>query len=208
MRAHFPGALREMRFAACPLSCPLHVNTRWWRASASAARDDARVGSQGWIRSSRQFYSLIRKEHKHVEEGLTTAAGGACPRESGAKKHGNRSQVPGSGRRSQPHAGWGHDECGVVAESTESEYPASALPPVRSYGQGFQLCGGIQEPRPECGDQGSACLDDGLAGLVAGRLWPLRTAIHSHGMAQRRHVSHLRRPRRRRGWPDAFRAAQ
>ena len=52
-----------------------------------------------------------------------------------------------------------------------------------------------------------------LAGLVAGRLRPLRAAVHSHGVAQRRHVPHRRRPRRRRtrassasrplnSWPD------
>ena len=39
--------------------------------------------------------------------------------------------------------------------------------------------------------------DDALAGVVARRLRPLRAALHSHGVAQRRHVSHLRRPRRR-----------
>ena len=51
-------------------------------------------------------------------------------------------------------------------------------------------------------------LDDRLAGLVAGRLWPLRAAVHPHGVAQRRHVPHRRRPRRRRSGPAALRAAQ
>ena len=88
MRAHFPGTLREVRFAACRLSCPLHVNTRRWRASASAAPDDARVGSQGWIRSTSQFYSLIRKEHRHVEEGLPRQPG-APVLENLEQKHGN-----------------------------------------------------------------------------------------------------------------------
>ena len=40
--------------------------------------------------------------------------------------------------------------------------------------------------------------DDRLAGLVAGRLRPLRAALHPHGLAQRRHLPHRRRPRRRR----------
>ena len=53
-----------------------------------------------------------------------------------------------------------------------------------------------------------ACVDDGLAGVVAGRLRPLRAAVHSHGVAQRRHVPHRRRPRRRRRRPAALRAAQ
>ena len=47
-------------------------------------------------------------------------------------------------------------------------------------------------------DQGPPCPDDGFAGLVAGGLRPLRTFVHSHGMAQRRHVPHRRRSRRRR----------
>jgi catalase-peroxidase len=54
--------------------------------------------------------------------------------------------------------------------------------------------------------------DDRFAGLVAGRLRPLRPAVHPHGLAQRRHLPHRRRPRRRRpgqqrfaplnSWPD------
>ena len=51
-------------------------------------------------------------------------------------------------------------------------------------------------------------LDDGLAGVVAGRLRPLRRAVHPHGVAQRRHLPHRRRPRRRRRRPAALRAAQ
>ena len=44
--------------------------------------------------------------------------------------------------------------------------------------------------------------------LVAGRLRPLRPALHPHGLAQRGHVSHRRRPRRRRQRHAALRAAQ
>ena len=51
-------------------------------------------------------------------------------------------------------------------------------------------------------------LDDGLAGLVAGRFRPLRRPVHPHGVAQRRHLPHRRRPRRRRRRPAALRAAQ
>ncbi len=39
--------------------------------------------------------------------------------------------------------------------------------------------------------------DDRLAGLVAGRLRSLRAALHPDGVAQRRHLPHRRRPRRR-----------
>ena len=45
-----------------------------------------------------------------------------------------------------------------------------------------------------------------VAGLVAGRLRPLRAALHSHGVAQRGHVPHRRRPRRRRVRRAALRA--
>ncbi len=50
--------------------------------------------------------------------------------------------------------------------------------------------------------------DDEVAGLVAGRLRPLRAALHPHDVACRRHVPHRRRPRRRRRGPAALRAAQ
>ena len=80
--------------------------------------------------------------------------------------------------------------------------------PVRSDGRGVRLRQGVQEPRPQRRDQGPACPDDGLAGLVAGRLRPLRRPVHPHGLAQRGHLSHRRRPRRRRRRPAALRAAQ
>ena len=43
-----------------------------------------------------------------------------------------------------------------------------------------------------------------FAGLVAGRLRPLRAAVHPHGVAQRRHLPHQRRPRRRRAGQQRF----
>ena len=72
----------------------------------------------------------------------------------------------------------------------------------------LQLRGRVQEPRPGGGEEGSRGADDRLAGLVAGGLRPLRPAVHSHGVAQRRHLPHRRRPRRRRPGPAALRAAQ
>ena len=50
-------------------------------------------------------------------------------------------------------------------------------------GKEFRLRQGIQEPRPEGRDQGPAGFDDGLAGLVAGRLRPLRRPDDPHGLA-------------------------
>jgi len=40
--------------------------------------------------------------------------------------------------------------------------------------------------------------------MVAGRFRPLRTAVHPDGLAQRRHLSHWRRPRRWRRRPAGF----
>ena len=79
---------------------------------------------------------------------------------------------------------------------------------VRSDGRGVRLRQGVQDSRPQRRDQGPACLDDGLAGVVAGRLRPLRRSDDPHGVAQRGHVPHHRRPRRRRRGSAALRAAE
>ena len=50
--------------------------------------------------------------------------------------------------------------------------------------------------------------DDDLAGVVAGRLRPLRAALHPDVVARRRHLPHRRRPRRRRPRRAALRAAE
>src|SRR6202521_601177 len=92
--------------------------------------------------------------------------------------HVNRREVP-----VHTHRGWGHGECRLLVESAEPEDPSQELAPVRSNGKGVQLRGRVQEPRPGCRDQGPACPDEGLAGLVAGRLWPLWATVHSYGVA-------------------------
>ena len=97
---------------------------------------------------------------------------------------------------------------GLVAGSTEHSGSQPALRPVRSDGRSVRLCQGIQEPRPGCGNQGSSCPDDGFPRVVACGFRPLRWAVHSDGVAQRRHVPHRRRPRRRRRRPAALRAPQ
>ena len=85
---------------------------------------------------------------------------------------------------------------------------APALVQVRSDGQGLQLREGVQEPRLQGTEERSRDADDRLASLVAGGLRSLRSAVHPHGLAQRRHVSHRRWPRRRRPGAAALRAAQ
>ena len=107
-----------------------------------------------------------------------------------------------------PFTARGHSEPRLVAGPTGHPGSPSQLRPVRSDGRGVRLRQGIQEPRPQRRDQGPAGPDDELAGLVAGRLRPLRRPVHPHGVAQRRHLPHHRRPRRRRRRPAALRAAQ
>ena len=101
-----------------------------------------------------------------------------------------------------------HVEPRLVAEPAEARPPAPAFLQVRSDGRGLQLRRRVQEPRPGGGEERSRGADDRLAGLVAGGLRPLRAAVHPHGVAQRRHLPHRRRPRRRRQGPAALRAAQ
>ena len=72
----------------------------------------------------------------------------------------------------------------------------------------LRLRQGVQEPRPQRRDQGPHCLDDELAGMVAGRLRSLRRSDDPHGVAQRGHLPHHRRPRRRRRRTAALRAAE
>ena len=66
----------------------------------------------------------------------------------------------------------------------------------------------VQVPRRRGAEAGPHRADDEVAGLVAGRLRPLRPALHPHDVACRRHVPHRRRPRRRRRRPAALRAPQ
>ena len=53
-----------------------------------------------------------------------------------------------------------------------------------------------------------ACLDDDLAGLVAPGLRSLWAVLYSHGVAQRRNVSHCGRARRRGSGHAAFCSAK
>ena len=57
-------------------------------------------------------------------------------------------------------------------------------------GEDFDYAKRIQEPRLRGAEEGSRGAHDRLAGLVAGGLRPLRPAVHPHGVAQRRHLSH------------------
>ena len=120
-------------------------------------------------------------------------------REHGRKNRRQRGQVP-----VQPSA----HEPRLVAEHAGPQCSPPELRPVRSDGQGIRLRQGVQDSRPQRRDQGPACVDDGLAGVVAGRLRPLRRFDDPPRVARRGNLSHRRRPRRRRRRAAALRAAQ
>ena len=101
-----------------------------------------------------------------------------------------------------------HDEPRLVAEPAAAGPPPAAFLAVESDGTGLRLREGVQEPRLRGPEEGPRGADDRFAGLVAGGLRPLRAAVHPHGLAQRRHLPHRGRPRRRRPGPAALRAAQ
>jgi hypothetical protein len=110
--------------------------------------------------------------------------------------------VPVLGRDSRP------SEPRLVAGRAGRFGPPPELQFVRSDGRGFRLRQGVQDARPRRRDQGPACPDDRLAGVVAGRLRPLRRSDDPHGMAQRGHLPRHRRARWGRRGPAALCATQ
>ena len=87
-------------------------------------------------------------------------------------------------------------EPGLVAGPAEPESAAPASPAGRSDGQRLRLRQRVQDARSRRGEKGHRAGDDDVAGLVAGGLRPLRSAVHPDGLAQRGHLPHPRRPRR------------
>src|SRR5437868_4103308 len=100
------------------------------------------------------------------------------------------------------------DEPGLVAESAGPASSPPALAPLRSDGRGLHLCRRVQDPRSRRAQARPHRGDDDVAGLVAGRLRPLRAALHPDVVACGGHVPHRRRPGRWRQWRSALRAAQ
>ena len=119
-------------------------------------------------------------------------AEGGCPVAHGRAPH------PTAGRR-QPR---------LVAGPAQPEDPRQEPRRGQPARRGLRLRRGVQDARPRRGQAGHRGGPDDLAGLVAGRLRPLRPVHDPDGLAQRRHVPHQRRPRRRRRRPAALRAAQ
>ena len=95
----------------------------------------------------------------------------------------NRSEMPGHAR---DHECWNEVEQRLVAEPAEPQDSPPELAPVRSDGRGLQLRRRVQEARLQSAEEGPPRADDGQPGLVAGGFRPLRGALHSHGVAQRR----------------------
>ena len=94
----------------------------------------------------------------------------------------------------------------LVAESAEPSGAAPALDLSDPMGKEFDYAKEFKSLDLNAVIKDLHALDDRLSGLVAGRFWPLWRAVHSHGVAQRRHLPHRRWPRRRRSRAAAFRA--
>jgi catalase-peroxidase len=120
------------------------------------------------------------------------------------------SKCPVTGKGHGP--GSRHIEPGLVAEPAGHRRAPPEPACGRSDGRGVRLRRGVQEPRSGGREEGPLRADDRLSGLVAGRLRPLRRALHPHGVAQRGHLPPGRRPWRRgsgsqrfaplNSWPD------
>ena len=111
---------------------------------------------------------------------------------------------PGPDSQAEP----AEDEQGLVAESVGPLGAPPALAPVQSDGRGLRLRRTVQVPRRRSPEARPHRGDDDVAGLVAGRLRPLRAVVHPHDVACRRDVPHRRWPRRWRRRPAALCAAQ
>ena len=92
----------------------------------------------------------------------------------------------------------------LVAEPAGPLGAPPPLAPVQSDGRGLQLRRTVQVPRPRRPEAGPHRADDDVAGLVAGRLRPLRAVLHPHDVACRGHVPDRRWPRRWRRRPAAL----
>ena len=96
----------------------------------------------------------------------------------------------------------------VVSRPPEGRAAPPERPAGQPAGRGLRLRRGVQPHRPPRAQAGHQVLPDLDRRLVAVRLRQLRPADDPHGLARRRHLPHLRRPRRRRRGPAALRPAQ
>ena len=130
---------------------------------------------------------------EHETDGVTAA--------------GQREREP---RDRRPHAQGAppaHEQ-GLVARPARPLGAAPALAGVEPAGPRLRLRRAVRRPRRRRAQARHRRGDDDLAGLVAGRLRPLRRPVHPDELARGRHLPHRGRPRRRRRRPAALRAAQ
>ena len=81
----------------------------------------------------------------------------------------------------------GHANRDWWPDAPEHRGAPSGTPPLSDpMGEAFDYAKEFKSLDLERRDQGPACPDDELAGVVAGRLRPLRRTVHPHGLAQRR----------------------
>ena len=121
-------------------------------------------------------------------------SGGDCPHANGN----GRAPYPVEGGGNQ---GWWPNRLNL---KILAKNPAVANP----LDEELRLRRGVQVARPRRRQAGSRGGADHVAGLVARRLRALRPADHPDGLAQRGHLPHQRRPRRRRRGPAALRSPE
>ena len=108
----------------------------------------------------------------------------------------------------EPQAGPAAHQPGLVAQPARPAGAAPALARGQPAGRGLRLRRGVRRARRRGAQARHQAGADHLAGLVAGRLRPLRRPDHPDELARRRHLPHRGRPRRRRRRRPAVRAAQ
>src|ERR1039458_4687681 len=91
-----------------------------------------------------------------------------------------RNQVSSLERRTHTSSGWSPNKRRLVAQSPDTSHVPPPPPPLQSYGRGVQLRRGVQEPRPECREEGSLGADDQPPGLVAGGFRPLWAVLRPY----------------------------
>ena len=105
-------------------------------------------------------------------------------------------------------AGSAAHEPGLVAEPARPVGARPARAAADAAGRRLRLRAGVRDRRRRRAEAGRVRRDDHVAGLVAGRLRPLRAAVHPDVVARRRHLPHRRRPGRWRERRAALRPAQ
>ena len=116
---------------------------------------------------------------------------------SGRKSGKERTMVTESNRPFNQAAGGGTTNQDWWPNQLNLDILHQHSPKSNPMGEDFNYAKEFKSLDLERREEGPPRADDGVAGLVAGGLRPLRAVVHPHGVAQRRHLPHRRRPRRR-----------